>query len=79
MQKGVDLMAKKQEYTCVSYIRDANGELVEFSSLSQAQKQEVRARIAENVGKIVGEFLSNHPEEIEPFCQCKGVEIVEGV
>ena len=72
-------MAKQQEYTCVSYIRGANGALIEFASLSQEKKQEVRVRIAENVGKIVGEFLSNHPEEIEPFCRCKGVEIVEGV
>jgi len=72
-------MAKKQEYTCVSYIRDANGALVEFSTLSQAQKQDVRERIAENVGKIVGDYLSNHSEEIEPFCMCEGVEILKGV
>ena len=79
MQKGVDLMAKQQEYTCVSYIRGADGALVEFSTLSQAQKQDVRERIAENVGKIVGEFLSSHSEEIEPFCRCNGVEILKGV
>lgn len=72
-------MAKQQEYTCVSYIRDADGALVDFSTLSQAQKQDVRERIAENVGKIVGDFLSQHSEEIGPFCQCKGVEILKGV
>lgn len=72
-------MAKQQEYTCVSYIRDANGALVEFESLTQVQKQDVRERIAENVGKIVGDYLSNHSEEIEPFCWCKGVEILKGV
>ena len=72
-------MAKQQEYTCVSYIRDANGALVEFESLTQAQKQDVRERIAENVGKIVGDFLSQHSEEIEPFCKCNGVEILKGV
>lgn len=72
-------MAKQQEYTCVSYIRDANGALVDFSTLSQAQKQDVRERIAENVGRIVGDYLSSHSEEIEPFCQCKGVEILKGV
>ena len=72
-------MAKQQEYTCVSYIRDANGALVEFESLTQAQKQDVRERIAENVGRIVGDYLSNHSEEIKPFCRCKGVEILKGV
>lgn len=72
-------MAKQQEYTCVSYIRGADGALVEFASLTQAQKQDVRERIAENVGRIVGDFLSHHSEEIEPFCQCKGVEIMKGV
>lgn len=72
-------MAKQQEYTCVSYIRGADGALVEFESLTQAQKQDVRERIAENVGKIVGDYLSNHSEEIEPFCRCKDVEIMKGV
>lgn len=72
-------MAKQQEYTCVSYIRGADGALVEFESLTQEQKQDVRERIAENVGKIVGDFLSQHSEEIEPFCRCKGVEILKGV
>lgn len=71
-------MAKQQEYTCVSYIRGADGALIEFSTLTQEKKQEIRERITENVGRIVGEYLSQHTEEIGPFCKCKGVEIVEG-
>lgn len=72
-------MAKQQEFSCVSYIRDANGALVEFAALAQEKKQEIRERIAGNVGRIVGEYLSQHSEEIGPFCECSSVEILKGV
>lgn len=66
----------RQEITCVSYVRGADGNLVEFSALSAEQKQSVRDRIAENVGRVLGQFLSEHPEEIEPLSRCKSVSLI---
>ena len=65
-----------QKITCVSYIRGADGNLVEFSTLSDEQKQSVRERIAENVGRVIGQYLSEHPEEIEPLSRCKSVSLI---
>lgn len=65
-----------QKITCVSYIRGADGNLVEFSTLSADQKQSVRERIAENVGRVIGQYLSEHPEEIEPLSRCKSVSLI---
>ena len=69
-------MVKKQEYTCVSYIRGADGNLIEFSTLTPEQKQHVREKIAENVGRVLGDYLSAHPEEIEPLSRCRGVRVI---
>lgn len=66
----------KEAYTCVSYIRGADGTLIEFSSLSDGQKQGVRETIAENVGRTLSRFLSDHPEEIEPLSRCQGVSLI---
>lgn len=74
MLKGADLMAKKLEV--VSYIRGTDGNLIEFSTLTQEQKQHVREKIAENVGKTIGRYLSEHPEEIEPLSRCQGVRLI---
>ena len=63
----------KQAYSCVSYIRAADGTLIEFGALSENEKQSVRDRIAENVGRALSRFLSDHPEEIEPLSKCAGV------
>lgn len=66
----------KEAYTCVSYIRGADGTLIEFSALSDGQKQGVRETIAENVGRTLSRFLSDHPEEIEPLSRCQGVSLI---
>ena len=66
----------KEAYTCVSYIRGADGTLIEFSALSDGQKQGVREKIAENVGRTLSRFLSDHPEEIEPLSRCQGVSLI---
>lgn len=66
----------RQEITCMSYIRGADGELVEFQTLTAEQKQSVRERIAENVGRVIGQYLSEHPEEIEPLSRCNGVSLI---
>ena len=66
----------RQEITCTSYIRGADGELVEFRTLTAEQKQSVRERIAANVGHVIGQYLSEHPEEIEPLSRCNGVSLI---
>ena len=67
-------MAKKLEV--VSYIRGADGNLIEFSTLTQEEKQRVRKKIAENIGKTIGRYLSEHPEEIEPLSRCESVRLI---
>lgn len=67
-------MAKKLEV--VSYIRGADGNLIEFSALTQEEKQRVRTKIAENIGKTIGRYLSEHPEEIEPLSRCESVRLI---
>ena len=69
-------MAKKQEYECVSYIRGADGSLIPFSTLTPEEKQTVRARISENVGKALGSFFQQHPEELEPYSHAQGVRLI---
>lgn len=69
-------MAKKQEYTCVSYVRMPDGSRVQFSELTEEKKQQVRAKIAENVGRVLGRYLSEHPEEVEPLSRCEGVRLI---
>lgn len=69
-------MAKRQEYTCVSYVRMPDGSRVLFSELTEETKQSVREKIAENVGRVIGNYLSAHPEEIEPFSRCEGVRLI---
>lgn len=66
----------KQEYTCVSYIRGADGGLIPFSTLSEDEKQEVRARIIANVNRTLGEYLTEHPDEIEPLRHAAGCTVV---
>ncbi len=70
-------MAKKLEV--VSYIRGTDGNLIEFSTLTQEEKQHVREKIAENVGKTIGRYLSEHPEEIEPLSRCESVRLIPDV
>lgn len=67
-------MAKKLEV--VSYIRGTDGNLIEFSTLTQEEKQRVRKKIAENIGKTIGRYLSEHPEEIEPLSRCESVRLI---
>jgi hypothetical protein len=67
-------MAKKLEV--VSYIRGADGNLIEFSTLTQEEKQRVRKKIAENIGKTIGRYLTEHPEEIEPLSRCESVRLI---
>lgn len=69
-------MAMRHGHEVVSYVRAADGNLIEFSTLTPEQKQDVREKIAENVGRTIGRYLSAHPEEIEPFSHCKGVRLI---
>lgn len=57
-------------------IRGADGNLIEFSTLTQEEKRHVREKIAKNIGRTIGRYLSEHPEEIEPFSRCEGVRLI---
>ena len=57
-------------------VETADGNLIEFSTLTPEQKQHVREKIAENVGRVLGDYLSAHPEEIEPLSRCRGVRVI---
>lgn len=60
----------------MSYVRMPDGSRVLFSELTEEKKQHVREKIAENVGRVIGNYLSAHPEEIEPFSRCDGVRLI---
>lgn len=66
-------MGKRQEYTCVSYVRMPDGSLVEFASLTPEQKQVVRDRMCERVSNALSDFLTAHPEVVEQLRHCESV------
>lgn len=69
-------MANNQKIECVSYIRGSGGSLIPFGSLSSEEKQAVRERISENVSKALGDFFTQHPEELEPYSHAQGVRLI---
>lgn len=69
-------MGKQQKLECVSYIRLPDGSRVPFADLKAEEKQHIREKIAENIGRTIGRYLSEHPEEIEPFSRCEGVRLI---
>lgn len=69
-------MAKNQKLEVVSYIRMPDGSRMPFDDLTPEKKQYVREKIAENVGRTLGRYLSEHPEEIEPLSRCQGVRLI---
>lgn len=69
-------MARGQELVCVSFLRLPGGSKVPLSELSAEEMQNFRERAAENVGRVLGDYLSAHPEEIEPLSRCAGVTVV---
>lgn len=69
-------MAKNQKLEVMSYIRMPDGSRMPFDDLTPEKKQYVREKIAENVGRTFGRYLSEHPEEIEPLSRCEGVRLI---
>ena len=69
-------MAMRNGHEVVSYVRMPDGSRVQFSELTEEKKQDVREKICENVGRVIGNYLSAHPEEIEPFSRCEGVRLI---
>ena len=69
-------MAMRYGHEVVSYIRMPDGSRMPFDDLTPEKKQYVREKIAENIGKTIGRYLSEHPEEIEPFSRCEGVRLI---
>ena len=69
-------MAMRYGHEVVSYVRMPDGNRVLFEELTKEKKQDVSEKIAENVGRVLGNYLSAHPEEIEPFSRCEGVRLI---
>lgn len=61
---------------CVSFLRLPDGSRVPLSDLTDQEMQDFRERAAENIGRALGDYLSAHPEEIEPLSRCAGVTVV---
>ena len=68
-------MARKQEFEVVSFLRLPDGSRVPFDSLTGEERQRACEKMAENVGKAIGDYLTAHPEEIEPLSHCAGVTL----
>ena len=69
-------MARGQKLEVVSYVRMPDGSRKLFSEFTAEEKQNIREKIVENVGRTIGRYLSEHPEEIEPLSRCKGVRLI---
>ena len=74
--KGADLMAKNQKLEVVSYVRMPDGSRVPFADLKAEEKQHIREKIVENIERTLSRYLTEHPEEIEPFSRCEGVRLI---
>ena len=60
-------MARETELKTVSYISIGGAPPVRFDSLSAEKRREAVARMSENIGRTLGEYLSDHPEEATPL------------
>lgn len=69
-------MARNQKLEVVSYVRMPDGSRVPFADLKAEEKQHVREKIAENIGRTLGRYFSEHPEELEAFSRCEGVRLI---
>lgn len=69
-------MARGKKLECVSYVRMPDGSRVLFSELAAEEKQHIREKIAENIGRTLGRYFSEHPEELEQFSRCEGVTLI---
>lgn len=68
-------MGKKQEYTCVSYVRMPDGNLCALSDMTPEDRAAWRERTIARVNAALGTYLTAHPEEIEPLSHCQGVTV----
>ena len=69
-------MTMRYGHEVVSYIRMPDGNRGEFSSMQPEKKQSIREKLVENMSRAIGTYLSEHPEEIEPFSRCKDVKLI---
>lgn len=69
-------MARNQKLEVVSYVRMPDGSRKLFSEFMAEEKQNIREKIAENIGRTLGRYFSEHPEELEQFSRCEGVRLI---
>lgn len=60
-------MAKRTELKCVSYISIGGAPPVRFDSLTPEKRAECVSKMADNIGKTLSTYCSEHPEEARPL------------
>lgn len=60
-------MAKNQKLIAVSYISIGGAPPVRFDSLTPEKRAECVAKMADNIGKTLSTYCSEHPEEARPL------------
>lgn len=60
-------MAKRTELKTVSYISIGGAPPVRFDSLTAEKRAECVSKMAENIGRALSTYCSDHPEEARPL------------
>ncbi len=60
-------MAKRTELKCVSYISIGGAPPVRFDSLTPEKRAECVSKMADNIGRTLSTYCSEHPEEVRPL------------
>lgn len=63
----------KRTYTSQSFLRIGSTQTA-FSSLSDAEREAVRRRLAQQASDALSRYLSEHPEELTPLLPGKKPE-----
>lgn len=58
-------MAKKREYTFTNYISIDGAPPVPMDSLTEEQKEYCARKMAQNIGRTLSRYFTQHPEEYD--------------
>ena len=71
------IMAKRQEYTVVSYISVDGGAPVRFDELDSKTRAKCTERMLGRIGSVLSDYYSAHPEELPDLIAQNGVTVVK--
>lgn len=69
-------MAMRYGHEVGSRVHMPDGSMVPFKELTREKSEYVINKVVENASRAIGTYLSEHPEEIEPFSRCKDVKLI---